>query len=321
MRKNLSVYLILFMFAGFFMSCKDESQKTNDFWKQKNNFSGPNRTDAVSFVLHNKAYIATGWNIDYFNDLWQYQLQADTFIQKADLPGVARHKATAFVINEKAYIGLGSYFDVKTGKTTFLNDIWEYDPTTNSWTQKASFPGTPRDGAVAFCIEDTAYVGTGRSADKFLNDFWKFVPQAGAMKGNWTKITELPGQARCNSVAFSINQKGYIAFGRYDSYQTLADMWVYNPINEQWTNGKSLINGKRENAVAIVIDQKAYIGTGWNKGKVLNDWWQFDPQKNTWIEKSYLKGDARMNAIAFGLNNKAYIGISLYENDLWEYHP
>ena len=44
---------------------------------------------------------------------------------------------------------------------TDCNDFWEYDPTTNTWTQKANFGGTPRDGAVGFSIGSKGYIGTG----------------------------------------------------------------------------------------------------------------------------------------------------------------
>ena len=40
-------------------------------------------------------------------------------------------------------------------------DFWEYDPAANTWTQKADFGGTARDGAVGFSIGSKGYIGTG----------------------------------------------------------------------------------------------------------------------------------------------------------------
>ena len=41
------------------------------------------------------------------------------------------------------------------------NDFWEYDPSTNTWTQKADFGGTARNWAVGFSIGNKGYIGTG----------------------------------------------------------------------------------------------------------------------------------------------------------------
>ena len=40
-------------------------------------------------------------------------------------------------------------------------DFWEYDPTANTWTQKADFGGTARKNAVGFSIGTKGYIGTG----------------------------------------------------------------------------------------------------------------------------------------------------------------
>jgi hypothetical protein len=42
-----------------------------------------------------------------------------------------------------------------------MKDFWEYDPATNTWTQKADFGGTARYSAVGFSIADKGYLGTG----------------------------------------------------------------------------------------------------------------------------------------------------------------
>ena len=50
------------------------------------------------------------------------------------------------------------------------NDFWEYNPTTNSWSQKEIFPGSNRDKAVGFSINDKGYVGTGSSSTSIGNE-------------------------------------------------------------------------------------------------------------------------------------------------------
>jgi len=42
-----------------------------------------------------------------------------------------------------------------------LNDFWEYDITTDMWTQKPNFPGPERYGASAFVLNNKGYIATG----------------------------------------------------------------------------------------------------------------------------------------------------------------
>src|SRR5437870_3933251 len=79
----------------------------------------------------------------------------NTWVQKASLQS-GRNSGVGFSIGTKGYIGLGNNYI----------DFWEYDPNTNTWTQKANFAGNARSGAVGFSIGNKGYVGTGSN----LND-------------------------------------------------------------------------------------------------------------------------------------------------------
>ena len=45
------------------------------------------------------------------------------------------------------------------------NDFWEYDPATNTWTQKADFGGTARQYATGLSIGSKGYIGTGNGSN------------------------------------------------------------------------------------------------------------------------------------------------------------
>ena len=64
-------------------------------------------------------------------------MKADSWTQKANFGGTPRYGAAEFSIGSKGYIGIGSdAYPVYH----FVNDFWEYDTITNSWSQKANFP-------------------------------------------------------------------------------------------------------------------------------------------------------------------------------------
>jgi len=108
------------------------------------------------------------------------------------------------LINGKGYIGTGDCIGAE-------DDLWEYDPSTNTWTQKADFSGTARWRSVGFSIDDKGYVGTGLDANGRTKDFWEYNPSI----NTWTQKADFSGTARSQAVGFSINDKGYIGTGSF----------------------------------------------------------------------------------------------------------
>ena len=88
-----------------------------------------------------------------------------TWVQKANFPGVARMYEFAFSIINKGYVGGG--YDILHN---FLNDFWEYDPSTNTWNQMANFPGSPTYAPTSFSIGNKGYVGMGGD----VTEFWEY---------------------------------------------------------------------------------------------------------------------------------------------------
>ena len=75
----------------------------------------------------------------------------NVWTRKADYPGNSAGGEVGFSIGTKGYVGAG-----------IANEFWEYDPATDTWTQKSSMPGTYGiAGAVGFSIGTKGYIGTG----------------------------------------------------------------------------------------------------------------------------------------------------------------
>jgi hypothetical protein len=234
---------------------------------------------------------------------------SDIWVQKANFGGAARYRAVGFSIGSKGYMGTGfTGFDVSSVK----NDFWEYDPTGNSWTQKANFGGGVRANAVGFSIGSKGYIGTGSNSG-FKNDFWEYDPTS----NTWTQKANFGGTARILAVGFSIGSKGYIGTGNKD------DFWEYDPIGNTWTQKANFGGTARYEAVGFSIGSKGYIGTG-TDGEAKNDFWEYDPIGNTWTQKANFGGKARDGAIGFSIGSKGYIGSGYgdgMKNDFWEYDP
>ena len=72
---------------------------------------------------------------------------AQSWIARPNLPSTARTAVGSFAINSKGY-----YIGGETSSSVNLVDTWEYDTTSNTWSQKANYPGTGTQKGVAFSI-------------------------------------------------------------------------------------------------------------------------------------------------------------------------
>ena len=70
------------------------------------------------------------------------------WMKKASYNGVYRAYASGFTIGNYGYLCGGFYGANKD----YLNDLWEYDMSRNSWTQCADMPVAGRKAAVGFAV-------------------------------------------------------------------------------------------------------------------------------------------------------------------------
>jgi len=239
--------------------------------------------------------------------------------KKANFGGDARHRASAFTIGSKGYIGMGH---VNSAEHIIYKDIWEYDPATNSWTQKADFGGGLRYQCAAFSIGGNAYMGLGRNPQNtYEKDFWKFNP----LSNTWYPIIDFPGQERRGASAFSINGKGYVGLGQATSGYA-DDFYEYNPNSNSWTQMADFIGLPRTSAVSFVHNNKAYVGTGHTYSLALKDFYEFTPSSNYWTQKADVGDTLRQDATGFVLNGEGYLGTgnnvdgSINYKDFWQYN-
>ena len=64
----------------------------------------------------------------------KYNTVTNSWIALANFPGIQRFTGSGFSINGKGYITCG----INGFGNPYLNDLWEYDPASNTWSQKKS---------------------------------------------------------------------------------------------------------------------------------------------------------------------------------------
>mgnify|MGYP000067455619 FL=1 len=294
-----------------------------DYWQQRDTVNGPPKSAASTFVLGNRAYVVAGTDdFEYKRKMYSYRADQDDWDDELSLggeggSGLDRVGAVSFSLEidgqKKGYVCMG-----QTQTIGFINDLWEYDRTTESWTQKANFAGVPRREAVSFVIENTAYVGTGNSIEGLKNDFYAYDPQS----NSWSQISDFPGTPRQAAVAFSMDAYGFVGTG--DDGTLRNDFWMYNAQTDQWIQKANFPGAARSGACGWAAFPVCYLGTGEDANHNFHkDIWEYNYYLNNWTQRANLPGPGRKNAIAFYLDGWGHIGTG-YNNgtfldDLWAY--
>jgi N-acetylneuraminic acid mutarotase len=315
--------IVLALFIGIVGTSFGQIQNT---WTKMGDFAGLKRERAVAFSIGNYGYTGTGIDTAEIvhNDLWQYDASLDAWSQVASMPGSIRRNAVGFSINDKGYIGTGintvAATDIGAVK---LADLWEYDPTLNSWIQKANFPGFGGVGmyfTTAFSVGDKAYLVGGKlGPNNYSNQTWEY----DSTNDLWTQKSNFPGGVRYQLSSFTLNGKGYAGLGTdQDLYRK--DWWEYKPSLDQWIARADLPSSERANATTFSIGSRGFVCMGTNGGS-LGDLWEFDEGTNSWNVRASYGGSARKGAIAMVVNNRAYVGtgkgVSGKKASMHEYNP
>lgn len=310
MRKLVFLFTVVSAFAVY----------GQDFWVIRDSVNGPPRSAASAFVLEGEGYIVGGLDQDGFKrKMYSYDLDQNDWDDELSLggdngSGLNRGSATSFVVANKAYVTCGQ------GDTNpFFGDLWEYDPITKSWSQKANFIGETRRQASAFVIADTAYFGTGYGNSGFLKDFYKYTPQ----NNTWTQLNDFTGTARKEAASFVIGNNGYICTGDDGVYQN--DLWKYFPETDSWVQKADFPGTPRKGAASWSNGTKGFIATGEdNQFNYTNDVYEFNPNMNAWVQRADFIGSGRTNAIAFFVDGIAFLGTGYNGellDDFYGYQP
>jgi N-acetylneuraminic acid mutarotase len=267
--------------------------------------------------------------------------------QKANFPNSARHRAASFSIGDKGYVGIGHANG--SGVNVVYNDWWEFDPATNSWTQKADYP-IGNYGVSTFVIGNKGYMGGGNIGS---GNFYEYKPTT----NKWAPIPN-PPTSPDDETAFVINDKGYVLddFNLYefdpsnnswitknqipaDGWQTSSfvidnkgylkvnnNLYEYKPITDTWTPRAYFPGQATSGSGAFALNNKGYIVCGYNGSlaAVVSEVWEYDPSSNTWTQKTDFPGTSRRFCTSFNIGNKGYFGLGTNGtnfSDFWEYNP
>ncbi|MBI3502605.1 MAG: T9SS type A sorting domain-containing protein [Bacteroidetes bacterium] len=229
-----------------------EYNPSNNTWTQKATFPGTPRYGASGIAIGTKGYVGCGnegsASGPFTNEFWEFDPAANAWTQKTNFPGTPRYGLThmGWAVGNKGYLGFGL-----DNTMTWPSDFYEYDPTTDTWTQKTNFPLTGRSYGVAFASCGNYYAGCGQNNSIAFSDIWKYDP----VTDTWTQKANFGGGNRWLMASFVINGIGYCGTG-YDFTNYYNDWWEYTcdnaGTNEQFESENlisfypTIINDKAE---------------------------------------------------------------------------
>ncbi|WP_455510921.1 Kelch repeat-containing protein [Butyricimonas paravirosa] len=254
--------------------------------------NGNGRHSAVAFVIGDYAYVGTGYvsalsnsttsrNRKFFNDFYKFNMRTKKWEGEAIVMNVngtpveGRRDAVAFSDGEYGYVGTGYGENDRVFK-----DFYRFDPNTETW-EEISFNGDARYGAVAFVVNNAAYVALGASglSSSMSSTVVRNVMKFDFATKTWHEMGALadkPGVRqdkdyeripRVYAVSFT-SDKGkdgeeyaYIALGAGANPRTV---WKYNHKKDQWHQMEDIsrLANSTYMAVGFSIGGYGYYTTG-----------------------------------------------------------
>jgi N-acetylneuraminic acid mutarotase len=197
-----------------------------------------------------------------------------------------------------------------------------------SFVKRSTMSLTGRASAVAFVIDNKAYVTLGRTqnAADSLKESWQYDP----LLDKWTDINApFPGVARVKAMAAVINDTAYVGLGfaRNAGAYTggcLKDFWRFDSKTNAWFRMKDIPTEATNACVSFVYNGFVYVGAGFDNFGFNNELWKFNPKTNTWTLLSGCSFIPRAGAVLCANAAHVYFGTGyrvVNENDWWEYFP
>lgn len=318
--------------VSLFVACEDHKLPDSLTWSQLPAIPNVFREDASSFSIGADAYFGLGFgnsdgryraNATYNNDFWVFNSNGGVWRRVADFKGSNRERATSFSINGRGYVAFGYSTTCPTNgpcNFTYYDDIWEYNPNTNTWSKVANYKstyGSVTGNPQAFVINGKAYILTNL-------EFLEFDPAAYSIR----KRTACPVGGLFSGV-FSLNNKGYVFLGDPDTDQN-KKVYQYDPTTDVWVRKKDFPGQPRIIPASFSINGYGYCGGGYRRGNPeqgFKDFWQYYPATDEWTQIADYPGVGSVWLQSMVIGNSVVVGSGYgfppykYDNNFWLFQP
>ncbi|MDO3627465.1 kelch repeat-containing protein [Mucilaginibacter sp. BT774] len=217
---------------------------------------------ASSFSIGSKVYVGVSAGLMYYNAFFCYDTVTDTWKPVASFPGKYALFPMSFSSGQYGYLVGGT--QVSSGSNGGnTNDVWRYDPASDSWQQLAPFPGLARDEAIVFTLNNKGYVIGGGAANGGSNpyqaDAWSF----DFATETWRQLAAPPQNVpRSEGFAFSLQNKAYVGGGKIKDGNVEPYVYEYDPMTDTWSIKEKIFDPINLFSAAASVNGTGYVITG-----------------------------------------------------------
>ena len=241
-----------------------------------------------------------------------------------------RASAVSFVVGDYAYVFGGRDIDGR-----YLNDLWRYDITNDTWASMGVTPLESRVNATACVYDGIAYIGLGfngkyGTSSSYFRDWWSYNPK----NDTWKQLKHYPDSATARAISMIGEGELYVGYGFCWTYER--NMYRYDIASDSWSyidvhlDRNALTFPMRSfGGVGATCQGRHFAGTGFRTSS-LNWWGEFDPN-GEWFKREDVPGEKRTLATCTTTQDFVYViggmhmgGVNtdgLVLGDIQQYNP
>jgi hypothetical protein len=255
-------------------------------WKQQKPNISPNKMSyhtMSSIYGEDKVLLVGGYDGDYNNETWIYDVSDNTWSEKKinPKPSARLRSAMAPVFGTKKVVLFGGYTGIDN------NNTWVYDLNNNTWTNMtpSNHPHGMRGHVMASIYgQDKVILYSGYYLPGiYPNETWIY----DLSDNNWTlQSPDLnPGSMMRHAMASVWNQDKVIL---YTSWSNPGETWVYDFSTDNWTE-RTPANSPPSRIYSSIssisgTDSLLLFGGYINSNNHLDDTWKYDYSDNRWSQ-------------------------------------
>ncbi len=210
---------------------------------------------------HGYIFGGAGANSSYFNDLWRYAPDTDTWTAMSPLPAAGRSGMACFEMDGKLYVVGG-----RTDEDTYTAEGWMYTIESDSWEQIADYPGGPvwrlQAGVQGTAGNRAVFVSTGLKPDgSYHGAVFAYLEATEGWSG---PLGNLPGGGRMYA-AMGTYQNTAVLFGGQDEDDNfMNDLWSWQWNGLLWEELNGLPSTARRGGMLVNLNGDLIYTTGLN---------------------------------------------------------
>ncbi len=206
------------------------------------------------------------------NNAWQYDPPTDSWMAVTPMP-TKRGSAVAATVNGKIYVIGGATVHPGSSEPALhptrphrsVGTVEEYDPKTNTWSERSSMP-TARNHAAIGVVNNKIYVIGGRlgSAFIFTASNTNVVEEYDPATDQWGLVKARMPTERSGGAWGVYNGRIYVAGGEHQDSHLMAAfraLEAYDPVTNTWSE-LPMMPMPRHGLAGAVVGDRLYLASG-----------------------------------------------------------